>query len=63
MPIDTIETKEAFLCPECGSETILKDAYASWSVEKQQYILHSVYTDWNCDECGAMFDTPITVNL
>jgi hypothetical protein len=41
------------VCSECGSEQVLKDAYAIWSVEEQEWILHSTYDHADCEECGG----------
>jgi hypothetical protein len=41
------------VCSECGSERVLKDAYAIWSVEEQEWILHSTYDHADCEECGG----------
>lgn len=40
-------------CPECGSFNVLKDAYAEWDVDKQEWALHAVYDDCRCDACGC----------
>lgn len=41
------------VCGNCGSENILKDAYAIWSVESQEWELLAVYDNTRCEECGA----------
>lgn len=39
-------------CPKCGSTEIRKDAFAEWDPEKQDWVLHSVYDQTICDNCG-----------
>jgi len=43
-------------CPTCGSEAILRDAYASWDKDQQKWVLHSYYDETLCDGCGEFFD-------
>ena len=43
-------------CPYCGSDHVLVDAYAKWHVETQQWIIHSMYDDASCNDCGKTFD-------
>lgn len=40
------------VCPSCGSYTILVDAYGAWDVVAQDWVLHSLYDNWVCNECG-----------
>lgn len=44
------------LCPECGAEDVVLDAYAAWDVETQDWVLHSTYEEKRCNTCGAEFD-------
>ena len=41
----TIDNKMAFLCPICGSDNLLFDAYASWGMESQQWELVQAFPD------------------
>ena len=41
------------ICEVCGSDNVLKDAFAAWDMEKQAWVLHAVYDDTVCDDCGA----------
>lgn len=45
-------TKVSMHCPSCGSTAILRDAFAEWDVESQEWLLCSVFDSWNCDNCG-----------
>ena len=44
--------KIAKKCSYCGGDKILKDAYASWSVEQQGWELYATYDNVICDDCG-----------
>jgi hypothetical protein len=48
--------KFKMVCAKCGSEEVLKDSYAIWSVEEQKWILHSVHDHTNCEKCGGECD-------
>jgi ribosomal protein S27AE len=39
------------ICGRCGSEEVLKDAYAEWDVKSQSWVLHSTYDDNRCGHC------------
>lgn len=45
-------TKIKIVCSKCGGENVLRDAYASWDVEAQEWLLSSVYDAFRCDDCG-----------
>ena len=52
--------KIKMVCPECGDEkNVVKDAYASWDIETQQWVLHSTYTAYDCKACGEEDIEPI----
>ncbi|PYG25086.1 hypothetical protein C8N36_1358 [Pelagimonas varians] len=40
-------------CSNCGSADILRDAYACWDVDTQQWVLHSCYDDYRRETCDA----------
>lgn len=42
-----------YKCQSCGSTEILKDAYATWDPSTQEWVLHSVYDDMVCNDCGS----------
>ncbi len=44
--------KIKMVCARCGGENIRKDAYASWDVEAQDWVLHSTYDSNTCEDCG-----------
>lgn len=41
------------VCTVCGSDDIRRDAYAEWSVEKQEWILVTVFDNTDCEKCGG----------
>lgn len=48
--------KIKIVCAQCGGENVLRDAYASWDVEAQEWVLSSIYDAFTCDDCGGMCD-------
>jgi predicted RNA-binding Zn-ribbon protein involved in translation (DUF1610 family) len=46
--------KIKIVCSKCGGDTILRDAYAYWDVETQQWALSSIYRAdaFLCSSCG-----------
>ena len=40
-------------CTSCGSADILRDAYACWDENQQEWVLHSCYDDFRCENCDA----------
>jgi hypothetical protein len=38
----------SMVCSHCGSTEVLRDAYAEWDVETQQWELHSVFDNAIC---------------
>lgn len=39
------------ICAVCGSADILKDAYAKWDTEKQEWVLQNVFDNTDCNIC------------
>lgn len=48
----TTEKKLRMVCPECGSTGVVRDAYAEWDEEEQDWVLLAVYDHAACNECG-----------
>tara|TARA_Y100000034_G_scaffold68899_1_gene83139 strand:- start:193 stop:375 length:183 start_codon:yes stop_codon:yes gene_type:complete len=45
--------KVKYICSECShGDDVVWDAYATWDVEKQKYILHSSFDEVEC-MCGC----------
>lgn len=40
------------VCPECGSDDIVADAYAAWNPETREWELRGTYDSYICDTCG-----------
>ena len=41
------------VCRDCGSEDVARDAWASWDVERQEWVLGAVLDDGHCHRCEA----------
>lgn len=41
------------ICTECGSADIRSDAYARWSVERQEWELVTTFDNTDCENCGG----------
>jgi hypothetical protein len=41
------------VCATCGSEDVLKDAWAAWDEDKQEWVLRSVYDAAYCEKCDG----------
>lgn len=44
-----------YICPECGSENVLADAWAAWNADKQEWELDNVFDACICSDCEAQF--------
>ena len=49
----TIELKHTPKCSICGSDRILKDAWAAWDNEAQEWVLHSTLDQEYCEQCDG----------
>ena len=43
--------KTQMVCGYCGSTNVMRDAWATWCVEKQEWELGSVFDAAYCDAC------------
>lgn len=50
--------KVKLLCPSCGADAVMRDAFATWDEDAQEWELHSVYDTFACNSCGAEFKEP-----
>jgi hypothetical protein len=41
------------VCDECGSDNVVRDAWAEWDVEKQEWVLRTVFDFGKCEDCEA----------
>lgn len=39
------------VCKQCGSDNVMRDAYAMWSVEEQKWTLAATYDVTHCVDC------------
>jgi len=42
-----------FVCESCGSDDVLKDAYAEWDLLKQAWVLSAVFDHTICNTCDG----------
>jgi len=41
------------VCRTCGSNRVLRDAWAEWDVEKQDWVLQNVFDNSFCEVCDC----------
>lgn len=41
------------VCANCGSEAVVKDAWASWDETKQEYVLDDIFDYEFCKDCDG----------
>lgn len=51
------DPKIKIVCAECGSENVMRDAYACWNVERQEWELQCVFDQGYCDKCAETGDS------
>lgn len=42
-----------FVCENCGSDLVTRDAWAEWSVDEQDWVLGAAYDYTFCHGCEA----------
>lgn len=45
--------KIKIVCSHCGGENVMRDAYAAWNPETQQWELGNVFDQGYCEDCGG----------
>ncbi len=43
--------KRLMTCAHCGGDSVVRDAWASWDIENQEWVLESVYDHAYCNDC------------
>ncbi len=43
--------KLIMVCRECGSEDVVRDAWAQWDPDKQDWVLENVFDAAFCNNC------------
>lgn len=43
--------KREFVCATCGSDEVKCDAWAAWSVDRQQWEVENTFDNSYCDTC------------
>jgi hypothetical protein len=46
-------TPVAMVCGHCGSEDVLRDAYAEWDKGSQRWEIRTVFDQAVCETCGG----------
>ena len=41
------------VCGECGGSDVVRDAWAEWDEERQEWVLANVFDDGFCNTCGG----------
>lgn len=49
--------KVKYVCTECGSEDVVSDAWASWDIETQQWVLEDTFDMSYCRSCESESNT------
>lgn len=39
------------ICKKCSSENVKKDAWCSWDIDKQEWVIESIFDQEYCDSC------------
>ncbi len=47
------KTGKKMVCAHCGSENVLRDAYAQWDVPQQAWVLHNTFDNSLCEYCDG----------
>jgi len=45
--------RKRYVCSHCGSERVLLDAWAAWSVESQSWKLADIFQNAYCEDCSG----------
>ena len=51
------------VCPACGSDRILRDAWAEWSASEDEWVLKSTFDALRCEACDGEISEPKWVAL
>lgn len=41
------------ICATCGSDDVQRDAWAEWDMDKQEWVLGTVFDAGHCEVCGG----------
>ena len=48
-----MRTKIEMICETCGSKEVLRDAWAEWDEDKQDWVLQNVFDEAFCENCDG----------
>lgn len=46
-------TRIKMVCSHCGSDDVMRDAYAAWDTVNQDWMLCNVFDQAYCNQCGG----------
>jgi hypothetical protein len=47
------EYRKNYVCQHCGGSAVSHDAAAIWDIDKQEWVVSSVYDNATCETCGG----------
>ncbi len=45
--------KRQMTCAHCGGDNVERDAWASWDIDKQEWVLENVFDYAYCQDCES----------
>jgi Fe-S cluster biosynthesis and repair protein YggX len=42
---------KTFICKNCGSDNVVRDAWAAWSPHENAWVIESVFDHAHCNDC------------
>lgn len=59
------QNKVKMVCGNCGSQNVMRDAWAVWDVANQEWVLGAVFDYTYCDDCdgGATLEAQSVVRI
>lgn len=45
--------KVQMVCAHCGSSDVMRDAWAEWDVETQDWVLGTIFDHAHCNDCDG----------
>lgn len=49
----TLNKPVEMFCTRCGSTEVVRDAWAEWNKQRQDWVLKTIFDNSRCDACGA----------
>lgn len=51
MPAPPPPPTRTFVCSNCGSDQVVRDAWAEWSIRDQQWVFEEIFDHTFCPTC------------